>query len=181
MDWFLSSITFLHSILNYWKLSWSKVKGCHWNSFFCSFWELLRTYIEQILLTAVFMGIEIWIWAFLLSFIIFWNIIGTLMACGMDQCVNSCMHVNSNKLDLVFAEAGSDLTVSSYTKGIFILDHKLAIATLNIRNAEIAKKLVTYEKEGKCHVQYLSTRAKKCKTELWWFARQHGQESWYQT
>ena len=35
-----------------------------------------------------------------------------VMTLGLDQCFNSCMPVHGIKLDLVFAEAGSDLTVS---------------------------------------------------------------------
>ena len=67
----------------------------------------------------------------------------TMMALGLDQCVNSCTHIHGNKLDLVFAEARSDLKVSSCTTGIFISDHKLVTATLNIRKLKLERKLVT--------------------------------------
>ena len=43
----------------------------------------------------------------------------TMMTLGLDQCVNSSIYVHGNKLDLVFTKAGSDLTVSSCTTGIF--------------------------------------------------------------
>ena len=56
------------------------------------------------------------------------------------------MHIHCNKLDLAFAEAGSDLTISSFTKGIFISDHKHVAATLNIRMPKLERKLVTMRK-----------------------------------
>ena len=60
-----------------------------------------------------------------------------MVANGLDQSVNSSMHVHGNKLDLVFAEAGSDLTFSSYKTGTFILHCKLVTATLNIRKLQL--------------------------------------------
>ena len=36
----------------------------------------------------------------------------TMMVLGLDQCVNSSRHTHGNKLDLVYAEAASDLAVS---------------------------------------------------------------------
>ena len=35
-----------------------------------------------------------------------------MMALGFAQCVTSSMVIHGNKLDLVFTEAGSELTVS---------------------------------------------------------------------
>ena len=67
----------------------------------------------------------------------------TMMVLGLNRCVNSNMHVHSNKLELVFAKTRSDLTVSSCTTGIFILHHKLVTATLNIRKPKLERKLVT--------------------------------------
>ena len=61
----------------------------------------------------------------------------TMMALGFEQCVNSRMHAHGNKPDLVFTEAGLDLTVSSCTMGIFISDHKLVTTTLKIRKLKL--------------------------------------------
>ena len=40
----------------------------------------------------------------------------TMMALGLNQCVNPNMHIHGNELYLVFTEAGSDITVSSHTQ-----------------------------------------------------------------
>ena len=66
----------------------------------------------------------------------------TMMALSLDQCVNSCMPVHGNKLDLVFTEVESDLIVSSHTAGIFISDYRLVTATLNIRKPKLERKPV---------------------------------------
>ena len=70
----------------------------------------------------------------------------TMLALGLDQCVNSSMHVHGSKLDLVFTEAVSNLTVSSCRTCIFLLDHKLVTPTLNVRKPKWEKKPVTTSK-----------------------------------
>ena len=69
-----------------------------------------------------------------------------MMALDLDQYVNSSTHIHCNKLGLVFAEAGSDLTISSCTTGIFISDQKLVTAALNFRKPKLERKLVTMRK-----------------------------------
>ena len=88
----------------------------------------------------------------------------TMMAPGLDSHVNSSTHIHGSKLDLVFAEAGSDLTVSPCTTGIFISDHKLVTAIKNIRKLKLERKLGTIRKMN-CD-GLLDSMAKNLNTKL---------------